>query len=114
MANLSQLNPYFAQFVEAVVAELKRRGFKPTITSGYRSTAQQAKLYADYIAGKQKLPTAKPGRSAHEYGLAIDIWDEGGRQTEMMSLIRGWGGELVTGDPPHVQYPGYAVWRNSF
>lgn len=113
-ANLSGLHPVFREWVDGVIAELKKQGFKPTIVSGYRSTAQQTKLYNDYLAGKQKLPTARPGRSAHEFGLAIDVWDEGGRQDAMMRLIKSWGGELVVGDPPHVQYPGYTTWRNSW
>lgn len=42
-----------------------------SITSGYRSSAQQAILYARYKAGRGAL-AAPPGRSMHEKGLAID------------------------------------------
>lgn len=41
------------------------------IISGFRSSAQQASLYARYLAGTGNL-AAPPGRSRHERGLAID------------------------------------------
>lgn len=44
-----------------------------SITSGWRSMASQAALYAAYLAGVPgQAPAAPPGRSNHEYGLAID------------------------------------------
>lgn len=42
-----------------------------SITSGWRSTARQAQLYAAYKAGRGNL-AARPGSSKHEQGLAID------------------------------------------
>jgi peptidoglycan LD-endopeptidase CwlK len=92
---------------EWCLRELDRRGFNPQVTSGLRSRASQAKLYDDYIHGRSKLPAAPPGRSAHEYGLAIDVWAGNGQQAAMMALLKSWGGELVANDAPHVQYPGY-------
>lgn len=41
------------------------------ITSGYRSTAQQAALYAN--RANNPYPVAAPGTSMHERGLAIDV-----------------------------------------
>lgn len=59
--------------LKAMGAEYKQRtGKKLIITSAYRSSEKQAKLYALYLAGKGNL-AAKPGRSLHEKGLAIDI-----------------------------------------
>jgi hypothetical protein len=42
------------------------------ITSTYRTTAEQAALYANYQAGTGPL-AAKPGTSLHERGQAIDV-----------------------------------------
>ena len=42
------------------------------ITSGVRSRAEQAQLYADYKAGRGGL-AAPPGTSKHEIGAALDI-----------------------------------------
>lgn len=47
------------------------RGVDLGITSGYRSSAQQAVLYARYLAGAGPV-AAPPGSSNHERGLAID------------------------------------------
>ncbi|HZQ27218.1 MAG TPA: M15 family metallopeptidase [Acidimicrobiales bacterium] len=41
------------------------------ITSGYRSPAEQAVLWAH--RGNNPFPVARPGTSAHERGLAIDV-----------------------------------------
>lgn len=41
------------------------------VTYGYRSLALQAELYAKYQAGGPRA--APPGKSAHNYGLAVDI-----------------------------------------
>jgi hypothetical protein len=41
------------------------------VTSGYRSTAEQAVLYANRAANP--YPVAAPGASMHEKGLAIDV-----------------------------------------
>lgn len=43
------------------------------VTSGLRSTARQAQLYADAQAGRHIGPVARPGTSAHERGGAIDV-----------------------------------------
>lgn len=48
-------------------------GFNSRVTSTYRTYQQQAKLYADYIAGRSSLPANRPGYSLHERGMAIDI-----------------------------------------
>lgn len=41
------------------------------ITSGWRSTARQAALYANRAANP--FPVARPGTSAHERGTAVDV-----------------------------------------
>lgn len=67
-ASSSGLNPEFlARFQRYSSAVLDRFGMVLKITSGWRSNAQQAALYAQ----KPNL-AAPPGRSNHERGLAID------------------------------------------
>jgi len=41
------------------------------VTSGFRSRAQQAALYAN--RGRNPYPVAVPGTSRHELGLAVDV-----------------------------------------
>jgi len=99
------------QWCDWCLSELERRGYSGTVTSGKRSRAEQSRLYQNYITGRSTLPAAPPGRSAHEYGLALDFVVDQGKnspqQAKAMDLLRGWGGELVSGDPVHVQYPGF-------
>lgn len=47
-------------------------GNKFSITSGYRSYAEQAYLYDLYLQGRGNLAARPTGRSSHEVGLAID------------------------------------------
>lgn len=49
------------------------RGWNPRVTSVYRSTATQARLYRRYLAGLSPWPAAPPGTSRHEFGLAFDM-----------------------------------------
>lgn len=98
------------QWCDWMLTYLDQRGFEPTVTSGLRTYGEQTRLYMAYLAGRSRLPAAPPGRSAHNYGLAIDVWAGNGQQGAMMSIVYSLGGELVSGDPPHVQYPGFSTW----
>lgn len=78
-------------------------GLRPRITSTYRSSADQARLYRAYLEGRSSYPVAPPGRSTHERGRAMDlvaedlpwlgeVWESwGGR----------WGGRFK--DPIHFE-----------
>ena len=46
-------------------------GERVPVTSGFRSSDDQARLWAGRFSNK--YPVAPPGRSAHERGLAIDV-----------------------------------------
>jgi TP901 family phage tail tape measure protein len=61
------LNPQFLQRFLAYSARVG--GLR--IVSGFRSRAQQERLYALYLSGRGNL-AARPGSSKHERGLAID------------------------------------------
>jgi len=65
-----KFNSEFEKRLAAMAADFKEKtGKKLIVTSGYRSTEEQARLYAKYGSPR----AAKPGRSFHEKELAIDI-----------------------------------------
>ena len=68
--NISGLNPDLAdRLAQASNAYQEKYGKPLPITSGVRTTEQQAAL----AAGGNKYPVAKPGTSKHEFGNAVDI-----------------------------------------
>lgn len=71
--SLYTLHHSFRRPVKKWLAELKARNIEWTITSTRRSLAQQKRLYDRFLAGLSKFPALPPGRSRHEFGLAIDI-----------------------------------------
>lgn len=69
------------------------------MSSGVRSTADQARLYAD--RANNPNPVAVPGTSRHERGLAVDI---GGMSADQRAMLPQYGlGQPVANDPPHVE-----------
>ena len=56
------------------------------VSSGYRSTESQARLYAKYPAR-----AAKPGRSLHEYGVAVDVDREDANKLAGLGLLGKYG-----------------------
>lgn len=61
-----------APAMQAALARAEQLLGQPVpITSGYRSTEQQAALYAN--RANNPYPVAAPGSSMHERGLAIDV-----------------------------------------
>ena len=116
---LAGLDPRFApmaqRFVDAANAEVNPQGLEVRISHGTRSLAEQDELYRRYLAdGKYKA--AAPGRSAHNYGMAIDIavirgsalidrhsmWTRLGRLGESLGLRWGHGFD----DDDHFQHTG--------
>ena len=67
-----QLEPRFRRDVEAVLAADPARWL---ITYGRRTLEEQRKLYEIHLAGGPKA--APPGKSAHNWGLAIDVMLDG-------------------------------------
>lgn len=63
------LRPYFEQLV-AIATKLDPGA---RVSSAFRSSSEQARLYRRFVAGQSRYPVAPPGRSYHEYGRAIDI-----------------------------------------
>lgn len=70
-----------------------------SLSSGMRSTADQARLYAD--RGNNPNPVAVPGTSKHERGMAVDI---GGMTPDQRAMLPSFGlAQPVRNDPPHVE-----------
>lgn len=51
----------------------RKRGIRLAINSGFRSHAEQTKLYREYRRGEGNL-AARPGYSNHQSGRALDIY----------------------------------------
>jgi len=59
--------------MNAMLADVRRRGIPIRVTSTYRSTSSQRRLYEAWLArARTGLPAARPGLSTHEYGVAFD------------------------------------------
>lgn len=114
---LSGLWPPFAEAVRYLLAWSEYYGLQAQIVSGYRSSADQAALYAQgrtpsEIAGRVHkqgrggaVTDAPPGASAHNYGLAVDF--EGRDQASVVQLAKALGFGTVSWDPAHVEWPGW-------
>lgn len=100
--SIDNLHPIFRQQLLAFIAA---SGGKVRIGSGWRSYEQQARLYADYKAGKPgQARAAPPGKSNHNFGLAADlIYGPGGREWAHANAWR-FGLRFPMGDEPwHVE-----------
>lgn len=131
--SMADLDARFLPMAEAFIAEYQRvTGLKLLVTSTRRWSSEQADLYAIGRTKPGRIVTwARPGQSAHEYGLALDavpvfpggklayntpqgdsvadpLWQEFGRIAKACGLA--WGGDFPGGkaEGPHVQHP---QWR---
>src|SRR5260370_34774398 len=71
--SLRDLAPHTRPKVSAWLASLRDAGVQGQITSTRRSRLEQTRLWKRFVSGQSILPSAPPGRSKHEVGLAIDI-----------------------------------------
>lgn len=83
---------------QAFVRALQQAGIQVTVTSAFRSTAEQRKLYDRFKRGLSKYPAARPGQSTHGTGYAFDLhldpplYNEAGALWEGLGLT--WGGRF--------------------
>jgi D-alanyl-D-alanine carboxypeptidase len=75
------------------------------ITSGYRSYAQQVRLYKLYKAGKGNL-AARPGTSNHEKGNAIDFTNLPGAHAWLKRHAHHYGFKNFAPEPWHYSLNG--------
>lgn len=112
MPGPENLDRRFRDPAERLLAALRQVDPRFIFTSTYRSSTEQARLYNEWLSGKSLFPALPPGRSLHEYGLAVDIARFGVEAAEDPILReagaawrRGggtWGGET---DPVHFGAP---------
>lgn len=106
MADTSSLDPRFRPYADWLLRVANANGIPATVTSAYRSVTTQRQLYAAYLAGRSKLPAAPPGRSKHQYGLAVDIVFSpytAQMQAAFGALWQRIGGTWHASDPVHFE-----------
>ena len=82
----------------------KQTGKKATLTSGFRTHAQQEEIWERSHHGKD-FAAAPPGRSKHESGNAVDISANDARAMERMGILKKHGLNRPMGerDAVHIQ-----------
>jgi peptidoglycan LD-endopeptidase CwlK len=114
---IDTLHPHVKEKARQLIAECKREGINLVVTSGLRTYAEQARLYAQGRSRPGRIVTnAKPGQSWHNHALAFDCvpfvngkpdwesphWDRIGALGEQLGLT--WGGRFRLVDKPHFQF----------
>jgi peptidoglycan L-alanyl-D-glutamate endopeptidase CwlK len=70
----SRLHPLFLRGIERVLSSLRTRGHRFVATSGYRPFEEQQRLFDQGRGAPGPIVTrARPGYSAHNWGLAVDL-----------------------------------------
>lgn len=81
-------------------------GKKLQFNSGYRSQAEQERLYRSMPPGM----AARPGSSMHNYGLAADIQSSQANELQRMGLLQKYGlTRPLSNEPWHIQPQGLSV-----
>lgn len=97
-----------------------RKGVQLHVTSGYRSSAEQSKLYQQYLEyrrtgrGPVRL-AARPGTSKHEYHIAADISTKAIRGATNSELLAFGLHKPIIQEPWHVEpieTKNNSKWRN--
>ena len=110
-SNFEQLNPAVKDRVTAAAEQYNAAtGKKITVNSAKRDPADQARLYKETVdagrpgIGPNNMAVAKPGRSKHEQGLAIDIQNY--KDSAAVSAMNSKGlKQTVPNDPVHFEIP---------
>jgi hypothetical protein len=102
-AKLEGLSPSMLKLFMGMAEEYgKATGKSIPVSDGVRTSAEQAALYA---ANPQKA--AKPGRSLHEFGLALDIDSKTADELDSLGLMKKYGfTRPVGGEKWHVEPAG--------
>lgn len=100
---LDGMNPVMLRQLKGMIQEFgETTGEKVIVTSGTRTTAEQEALHR-----KDPTKAAKPGRSLHEFGLAVDIDSKTLNRMEEMGLMKKYGfTRPIGGEPWHTEPAG--------
>jgi len=109
---LERTNPYFSWATRYILAYADRAGARYTITSVFRTPAQQWELFRKF-----DTTAVAPGCSQHQYGAAVDVkFDRADWQRWWQASARNFGLTTVQGDSVHAQLiPGarFREWSTS-
>jgi len=105
----SRIRPY-AEYAFQIA---RQYGISPTVTSTYRSWAEQTKLRQRYERGESRYPANRPGDSAHNYGWAFDAVVPVSQQSLWNEIRRYVGWEVLPNDIIHAQVPDWRQYRES-
>lgn len=104
---LAGLHPYFRPWIDWLLDFADQNGVTVEVISAFRTVEEQKRAAAQARAAGR--PAAKPGRSAHNYGLAVDL-AAGGHSSSadhkwLMSVWEAMGGSFYPNDAPHFEHP---------
>lgn len=107
------LNRYVRAAVEWCLEAAALNGISPIITSTYRSSSEQTRLYRknqlELAAGRTPaFPANPPGQSGHQYGLAWDSWVPASQVPLWITIRRHAGFHVPDNDVIHAEVPGWA------
>lgn len=97
------MNRELASYAGWLLDVLTYNGIPYTVTSVFRSNAQQSALYERHLRGIHKFPVAKPGTSFHERGLAMDVTMPEWAYAPLGSIWKSIGGRWWPADRIHFQ-----------
>jgi len=100
---LAGLHPQVREAVDFTLRIADHYKVPITVTSGFRSWSDQAKLYRLYRAGLSKWPANQPGDSSHNFGLSFDSTTEPRYQSWWNAVRRYVGFEVLENDIIHAQ-----------
>lgn len=107
------LHPEVRRRLEWIRQAAKAGGLAFVVTSGYRSSASQARLYDAWVKrGRTGLPAAPPGTSTHNYGCGLDLVMTRGPLEQFVQLA-AYAGLIWAGakDQVHFDPFGFDAWR---
>ncbi|WP_227397367.1 M15 family metallopeptidase [Jeotgalibacillus aurantiacus] len=127
--NMGAVHPYVKDITIRMISQAYNEDINVQISSGYRSHAEQNRLYAQGRTEPGNIvTTVRGGQSVHNYGLAVDYFltNEDGTQAIWTvntqwrrvaaigkSLGFSWGGDWKSFyDPPHLEYTKGLTWRD--
>lgn len=92
-ADLDSLDPSLASFARALLDVGRENGLVCTVTSTFRTYAEQKRLYDQFLAGRSAYPASPPGEGSHEFGWAFDmVCQPRGYLPDLGALWESWGG----------------------
>lgn len=108
LALLLGLRPLVKQAAKAAIAYANSQGIPVQVTSTRRTLKEQRWLYRRAQLGLSKYPAAKPGTSAHEFGMAFDSVVAPADQEAWNEIRRAIGFQVPANDIIHAQVPNWA------